>query len=99
MCFVVRLRVLIALFAACSFGVAQTASSPVPAVTSALRAGEFVRALEMLRPALEENPKNMQLWTLRGIALSGKGDKREALGAFRHALEISPDYLPALEGA
>jgi tetratricopeptide (TPR) repeat protein len=39
------------------------------------------------------------LWTLRGIALSGKGDKKEAVLAFRHALGISPDYLPALEGA
>jgi len=99
MCFAVWLRLLVALFAACSFGVAQTVASPVGAVTSALRAGQFARALEILQPELEKNPKNTQLWVLRGIALSGNGDKREALSAFRQALEISPDYLPALEGA
>jgi tetratricopeptide (TPR) repeat protein len=52
-----------------------------------------------LHPELERSPRSAQLWTLRGIALSGKGDKKEALVAFRHALGISPDYLPALEGA
>ena len=50
-------------------------------------------------PELQRSPKNPQLWTFRGIALSGKGDKKEALSAFRHALANSPDYLPALEGA
>jgi tetratricopeptide (TPR) repeat protein len=99
MCFAVRLRLLVVLFAGCAFGVAQTTSSPIGAITSALRAGQFARALEILQPELEKNPKNTQLWALRGIALSGNGNKREALGAFRHALEISPDYLPALEGA
>jgi tetratricopeptide (TPR) repeat protein len=96
--FPVRLWVLIALFAACSHVVAQTTDRLGP-VTSALRAGQFAKALELLQPELEKDPKSARLWTLRGIALAGKGDKREALGAFRHALEISPDYLPALEGA
>jgi tetratricopeptide (TPR) repeat protein len=98
MLFAFRLHVLVALFAASSFGVAQT-TDPVGLVTSALRAGEFARALQILQPELEKNPRSTQLWALRGIALSGKGDKKEALGAFRHALEMSPDYLPALEGA
>lgn len=66
---------------------------------SALRAGQFDKALQLLQPKLEQNPKNAQLWTLRGLALSGKGDKREALGAFHRALGVTPDYLPALEGA
>ena len=61
--------------------------------------GQFDEALQLLQPELEQQPKNPQLWALRGIALSGKGNKKEALGAFRHALSISPDYLPALEGA
>ena len=97
--FPIRLGVLVALFAACSFIVAQTTTDRVGPITSALRAGQFEKALQILQPELEQSPKNPQLWTLRGIALSGKGDKKEALGAFRHALGISPDYLPALEGA
>jgi len=99
MLFAIRLHLLVALFAASSFGGAQTTTDPVGLVTSALRAGQFARALQILQPELEKAPRNTQLWALRGIALSGKGDKKEALGAFRHALEISPDYLPALEGA
>jgi tetratricopeptide (TPR) repeat protein len=77
----------------------QTAKEQVGAITSALQVGQFDKALQLLQPELQQSPKNPQLWTLRGIAFSGKGDKREALGAFRHALENSPDYLPALEGA
>lgn len=68
-------------------------------MTSALRAGQFDEALQLLQPELEQQPKNPQLWALRGIALSGKGNKKEALGAFRRALSVAPDYLPALEGA
>lgn len=99
MLFAIRLRVLIVLFAACSICVAQGPTGSVGLVTAALREGQFAKALQILQPELEKDPKNTQLWALRGIALSGKGDKKEALGAFRHALEISPNYLPALEGA
>jgi len=95
----IRLAVLVALFSAGSFVAAQITVDRIGAVTSALRAGQFDKALQLLQPKLEQNPKNAQLWTLRGLALSGKGDKREALGAFHRALGVTPDYLPALEGA
>ena len=96
--FSVRVCLLTALLAASSLIVAQTSDRLAP-VTSALRAGQFAKALQLLQPELEKDPKNARLWTFRGIAFSGNGDKKEALGAFRHALQISPDYLPALEGA
>ena len=100
----VRLGVLGTLLMAHCFIVAQmavpeTVPNGIGPIASALRAGQYDQALEYLRPELERNPKDVQLWTLQGIALSGKGDKKDALSAFRHALEISPDYLPALEGA
>ena len=97
--FLIRRGVLAAMLVAGCFLAAQTAREEVVPITSALQAGQFDKALQLLQPELQQNPKNPQLWTLRGIALSSKGDKREALGAFRHALENSPDYLPALEGA
>jgi tetratricopeptide (TPR) repeat protein len=101
--FVIRLSLLVAVFAACSFAAAQTveqsANDRIAAITSALGAGQFDKALSLLQPELDLNPKVPKLWALRGIAFSGKGDKKEALVAFRHALDISPDYLPALEGA
>jgi tetratricopeptide (TPR) repeat protein len=78
---------------------AAQSSDPIAPITSALRAGQFDRALELLQPALQQNPKSAQLWTLEGISLSGKSNKNAALDAFHHALSVSPDYLPALEGA
>jgi len=97
--FPIRLGILAPMLVACSFLAAQTTAEQIGAVTSALRAGQFDQALQLLQPELQQNSKNPQLWTLRAIALSGKGDKKGALAAFRHALGNSPDYLPALEGA
>ena len=95
-----RLGILTTLFAAPFLLIAQTAPADhVTPITSALRAGQFDAALHLLQLELAQNPKSAQLWALDGIALSGKGDKKESLAAFRHALSISPDYLPALEGA
>jgi tetratricopeptide (TPR) repeat protein len=97
--FFVRVGVVAAVLFACSFMVAQSTAEGIGSITSALRAGKFDDALQLLRPELRQSPGNAQLWTLQGIALSGKGDKKAALGSFRRALSFSPDYLPALEGA
>jgi tetratricopeptide (TPR) repeat protein len=99
-----RLGVLAALFTAHGLSVAQavapqSTTEGVASIVTALRTGQFDEALERLRPELQRDPANQQLWTLQGIALSGKGDKKDALGAFRHALGISSNYMPALEGA
>jgi tetratricopeptide (TPR) repeat protein len=91
--------ILCVFLAACSIAWTQTSTEQVQAIASALRAGQFDQALQLLQPELDRSPKSPQLWALRGIALSSKGDKKEALIAFRHALSVSPDYLPALEGA
>jgi tetratricopeptide (TPR) repeat protein len=79
--------------------VAAQSTDQVSEITSAMRAGQFDHALELLQSALQKNPKNAQLWALEGISFSGKSDKKKALDAFHHALNLSPDYLPALEGA
>lgn len=79
--------------------VAQTTNEGVQAITSALRSRDFDQALQLLQSALQNSPKNAQLWMFQGLALSGKGDSRDALESYQHALQISPDYLPALEGA
>ncbi len=39
------------------------------------------------------------LWTMQGVAYSGRGQKKEALLSFRSALKIVPDNIPALQGA
>jgi tetratricopeptide (TPR) repeat protein len=71
----------------------------VEAISAALRARDYDRAVELTRDALKASPKDAQIWTLQGIALSRKGDNAGALAAYRRALTLSPDYIPALEGA
>lgn len=82
-----------------SWMIAQTSSEPSGAIVQALRNQEFDKALGLLKPALQQFPGNSQLWTMQGVAYSGKGQKKEALASFKNALRISPDAIPALQGA
>ncbi len=78
---------------------AQLQERQVKPIATALQNREFQKALELLRPALQASPGNAQLWAMQGAAYAGEGHAKEALASFRSALKISPDYLPALEGA
>jgi len=69
------------------------------AIRAALRNQEFEKALELLSPALGDSPQDAQLWTMQGVAYAGEKREKEALASFRHALQLVPDYLPALQGA
>lgn len=80
-----------------SDGPAQVDNSA--AIGSALQSKDFDHALELLKPALRQTPESDILWTMQGVALSGKGQNKEALASFRHALKIAPDNVRALEGA
>ena len=93
-----RLRITFVPVAFLSIMFAQTATDVAP-IASALRSKQFERALELLQPALQAAPTNPQLWTLQGLAFSGKGDQKKALVSFQSALKIAPDYLPALEAS
>ena len=84
-------------FLSCAF--AQTAGDRIGPITSALGSKEFERALELLHTALQESPRDPNLWTLQGRAYAGQGLKMEALASFRSALKVSPDAVSALEGA
>jgi tetratricopeptide (TPR) repeat protein len=68
-------------------------------IAAALHNGEYAKALQMLRPALQNSPGDAQLWAMQGAALAGAGDTRQALASYRSALKLNPDYLPALHGA
>jgi tetratricopeptide (TPR) repeat protein len=78
---------------------AQTPSDRISSITSALRSGDFEKAIQLAQTALKDSPKNPQLWTFQGLAYAGKGDQKAALSSYQSALKIAPDYLPALEGA
>lgn len=78
---------------------ARNAADRFAPIASALQNGEFGKALELLRPALQTDPGNPQLWAMQGTAYAGEGHKNKALASFHNALKISADYIPALEGA
>ena len=84
-------------FIACAS--AQTAGNRTDAIAAALQTRDFEKALELLRPALQEFPNSAQLWAMQGVAYAGERKEKEALASFRKSLQISPDYLPALQGA
>jgi tetratricopeptide (TPR) repeat protein len=88
-----------ALLAAGLVAHAQTAPNRVAQISSAMRTGNFAQAIELADQGLATSPNDSQLWTLKGIALSAQNHPSKALDAYHHALKISPNYLPALEGA
>src|SRR5579863_5583060 len=84
-------------FSALPVGISGQTSNELPgSITSALQGRDFQRALQLLGPALEKSPRNPQLWMFQGLAYSGGGDSKSALTSYKHAITISPDYLPAL---
>ncbi len=85
---------------ACQFlAFSQTPQSQIEPISSALRARDYEKAVELSRAALEASPNNAQLWTLQGIAQASRGDNKDALTAFQRALRIAPNTIAALAGA
>jgi len=77
---------------------AQEAKVSISAIESMIRSQQYDQALSTLKFALRGNPSDFRLWTLQGICLALQGNDREALAAFDHAIQISPNYSPALKG-
>jgi tetratricopeptide (TPR) repeat protein len=83
----------------CAFSCAQATPGRAAQVTTAIKEGKLDQAVQLADQGLTTSPNDPQLWALKGIALSGQKRRKEALTAYHHALKISPNYLPALEGA
>jgi tetratricopeptide (TPR) repeat protein len=69
------------------------------AAEHALSGRDFSQALQILDPAVKLHPADYRLWTLQGMAFAGVHDAGSAMKAYRAALAVRADYLPALEGA
>lgn len=80
---------------------ASLAQAPATLDTIALelRQHQPQAAMRDARAALRAMPGDPRLWTLEALAARELNDPRTALIAFRSALHLAPDYLPALEGA
>jgi tetratricopeptide (TPR) repeat protein len=80
-------------------GASGQTSSEVASISADLRSQDFDGALKLSESALRRDPRDVRLLTLRGMAYAGKGNPALAVEAYRKALQLSPDFLPALEGA
>jgi tetratricopeptide (TPR) repeat protein len=68
-------------------------------IEAALGSRQYDQALQLIRAALHQSPKDAKLLTYEGYALSRTGRRLEALRAYDAALAVSPKSLAALEGA
>ena len=82
-------------------GTARTQVSPsaVQPTVEALRSHDYARALKLSEILISANARDPRAWTLKGMALTGLGQSREALKAFHQALALDPNYVAALEAA
>lgn len=62
------------------------------------RLGEFQAANSYFQTAIREYPEDAALRTRWGELFLASHENNEALNLFREALEIDPEYLPALRG-
>ncbi|KAH7108429.1 TPR-like protein [Auriculariales sp. MPI-PUGE-AT-0066] len=58
--------------------------------------GEFDRARDCFETALGARPNDYLLWNRLGSCLSNDSKPEEALGAYRHALQLRPTYTRAI---
>ncbi|HXB67633.1 MAG TPA: tetratricopeptide repeat protein [Candidatus Acidoferrales bacterium] len=71
----------------------------VVSITAALRARRFQQALDQARAARRASPKEVRILVLEGMALTGLRKDADALTVLKTAMEMAPDYVPALEAA
>jgi tetratricopeptide (TPR) repeat protein len=57
---------------------------------------EFGQAVELFQRVLSENPKHVQSYGNLALAYAGLGRRADALACFDRALELDPDYEPAI---
>ena len=93
------LLVFVALTALVANLASQTGDRRTADIVSALRAGQYEKALGLLHAAIAHSPADSELWTMQGVAFKGAGNSKDALASFRRAIKLAPDNVPALQGA
>ena len=58
---------------------------------------EYIKAKEKQATVLQIQPRNHEAANELGYALRKSGDLQKAIGAYNYALELKPDFLPAIE--
>src|SRR4051812_37721598 len=68
-------------------------------LTEALKAHRYSDAITLADTLLEKTSNDSRIWTIRGVSLAALGRDTEGLSSFERALEINPQFVPALKGA
>lgn len=77
----------------------QAGTGPVRLIQDALRSGDAMKADALAKADLKRFSQDPRLWALDGMALAALKKDTEALAAYKHALQVSPDFRAALEGS
>ena len=60
--------------------------------------GPAIRAShDLFKRVLNENPDHVQSYGNMALAYAGLGNRSEAMACFEHAVELDPNYQPALD--
>jgi tetratricopeptide (TPR) repeat protein len=62
-----------------------------------LKRRQFSQATELFQRVLSENPKHVQSYGNLALAYAGLGRRADALACFDRALELDPNYEPAIQ--
>lgn len=81
------------------FLVAVPLLADLASIRGLIRSGQFPEAIAECDRELKAVPRSFSIYTMKGLALQGAGNKAGGLAAFRQALAINPAYEPALQAA
>lgn len=90
-----RLRWLIPIWLLCALLCGATDASDYKAAEEAIRGGHWQQGIALLEPYVRQHPRDPKAWNLMGLALTGKGEPKQADEKFRQALKIDPRFYPA----
>lgn len=86
----------LAVLFACTDNVLAKKSDIVIAAETAGARGEWDQAAVLAAQALEENPKDIDAWTILGDAQMADGDTVKAVSSYEKALRYRPKHTPAI---
>src|SRR5882757_3338884 len=70
---------------------------PYDTAESLIKKGDWQQALRLLSSFIAQNPRDAKALNLKGLALTGEGQRGLANKAFQKAFTVNPTFYPALK--